>query len=109
METSFEIIYNGIKEEKDVLVIALLDVLVDDNKTNVLMELAKNCFDNIYPEKETDQEDKYLRLMFILRAIDFYAVIDKAESYFDIPFETAEKIHKEDLFRLYKKIYKKGV
>ncbi|MCD7854997.1 MAG: TetR/AcrR family transcriptional regulator [Clostridiales bacterium] len=109
LETSFEIIYNGIKEEKDVLVIALLDVLVDDSKTNMLIELAKNCFDSIFANEEVNDETMFLRLMFILRAIDFYAVIDKTESYFDIPFETAEKIHKEDLFRLYKKIYKKGV
>lgn len=102
---NFDKIYNGIEKESDVLTIAMVDFLLEGAKTNVIMDLVKTCFDHLSDGGQISIEANFMRLMFISRAIAFYTIADKANAYFGVSFETAEKIHKEDLFTLYKKIY----
>ncbi len=104
IEERFENLLENIKKESDVLTIGLVDMLMEDAKTNMIIELSKLEFSESDVRRRVTEKNRFLYVMFIIRAVTFFSLGDKICDCFGIPVKKAEIINKEELFYLYKKI-----
>ena len=109
LRVRFENLLENIKKESDVLTIGLVDMLMEDTKTNVIMELSKLEFSKSEFKNKINEKNRLLYVMFIMRAIMFFSLKGKISECFGISARNAELINKEDLFNLYKKINEEDI
>ena len=108
IKKNFESLLENIRSESDVLSVGLVDLFMEDNKTDMILKLSRLNFSDSQLKAQINEKNIFLYVMFIIRAVCFFSLSKKVCSHFGIAEDRAEELNKEELFLLYKKIHNFG-